>query len=39
LKQRLVAAAEEHFAHGLLAPIFKPGKAVLDNAAGNLQIN
>ncbi|MEY2438807.1 MAG: hypothetical protein QOI34_192, partial [Verrucomicrobiota bacterium] len=30
LKQRLVAAAKEHFAKGFLAPIFKPGKAVLE---------
>ena len=30
LKQRLVTAAQEHFAKGLLAPIFKPGKAVLE---------
>jgi hypothetical protein len=30
LKQRLVAAAQEHFAKGFLAPIFKPGKAVLE---------
>ncbi len=29
LKQRLVAAAEEQFAKGFLAPIFKPGKAIL----------
>ncbi|MFN2541852.1 MAG: hypothetical protein ABR514_06765 [Chthoniobacterales bacterium] len=30
LKQRLIAAAEEHFAKGFLAPIFKPGKAVIE---------
>jgi hypothetical protein len=30
LKKRLVAAAEEHFAKGFLAPIFKPGKAMLE---------
>ena len=30
LKQRLVAAAEEHFAKGLLAPVFKPGKALIE---------
>jgi hypothetical protein len=30
LKQRLVKAAEEHFSKGFLAPIFKPGKAVLE---------
>lgn len=30
LKKRLVAAAEEHFAKGFLAPIFKPGKAVIE---------
>src|SRR5689334_1733321 len=30
LKQRLVAAAQEHFASGLLAPILKPGKGVID---------
>jgi hypothetical protein len=30
LKQRLVAAAQEHFAKGLLAPILKPGKALID---------
>ena len=29
LKQRLVSAAEEHFLKGFLAPLFKPGKAVL----------
>lgn len=30
LKQRLISAAEEHFAKGFLAPIFKPGKNVLE---------
>jgi hypothetical protein len=30
LKQRLVAAAQEHFAKGLLAPIFKPGKELIE---------
>jgi hypothetical protein len=30
LKQRLVAAAKEHFGSGLLAPILKPGKAAVD---------
>jgi hypothetical protein len=30
LSKRLVAAAQEHFAKGLLAPIFKPGKGVID---------
>jgi hypothetical protein len=30
LKQRLVAAAQEHFAKGILSPIFKPGKTVID---------
>jgi hypothetical protein len=30
LSQRLVAAAQEHFSKGLLAPIFKPGKGVID---------
>jgi hypothetical protein len=30
LKQRLVAAAQEHFAKGLLAPIFKPGKELIN---------
>lgn len=30
LKQRLVAAAEEHFSKGLLAPILKPGKGLID---------
>jgi hypothetical protein len=30
LKQRLVAAAKEHFAKGFLAPILKPGKAVFE---------
>ena len=30
LHDRLVAAAEEHFAKGFLAPIFKPGKAILE---------
>lgn len=30
LHDRLVAAAEEQFAKGFLAPIFKPGKAVLE---------
>ncbi|MEY2487111.1 MAG: hypothetical protein QOH39_2759 [Verrucomicrobiota bacterium] len=30
LKQRLVAAAKEHLAKGFLAPIFKPGKSVLE---------
>lgn len=29
LKQRLVAAAEEQLAKGFLAPLFKPGKAIL----------
>lgn len=29
LKQRLLAAAQEHFAKGLLAPILKPGQSVL----------
>lgn len=30
LKPRLVAAVKEHFGKGLLAPIFKPGKAMLE---------
>jgi hypothetical protein len=30
LSKRLVAAAQEHFAKGLLAPIFKPGKGVIE---------
>lgn len=30
LKQRLITAAEEHFAKGLLAPILKPGKGLID---------
>lgn len=30
LTPRLVAAAQEHFAKGFLAPIFKPGKGVID---------
>jgi hypothetical protein len=30
LKQRLVAAAQEHFAKGFLSSIFKPGKTVLE---------
>jgi hypothetical protein len=30
LKQRLVTAAQENFAKGFLAPLFKPGKAVLE---------
>ena len=30
LHDRLVKAAEEHFAKGFLAPIFKPGKTVLE---------
>lgn len=29
LKDRLVAAAQEHFAKGFLAPIFKPGETLL----------
>ena len=31
LKKRLIAAAEEHFAKGFLAPIFKPGKAIIES--------
>jgi hypothetical protein len=30
LKQRLMAAAQEHFAKGFLSSIFKPGKSVLE---------
>jgi hypothetical protein len=30
LKRRLVDAAKEHFSKGLLAPLFKPGKAVIE---------
>lgn len=30
LKERLVAAARKHFAEGLLAPILKPGKQLID---------
>jgi hypothetical protein len=30
LHDRLVAAAQEQFAKGFLAPIFKPGKIVLE---------
>ena len=30
LKERLVSAAQEQFAKGFLAPLFKPGKAVLE---------
>jgi hypothetical protein len=30
LKQRLVSAAQEHFAKGIFSSIFKPGKAVLE---------
>jgi hypothetical protein len=30
LKQRLVTAAQNHFGKGLLAPIFKPGKELID---------
>jgi hypothetical protein len=30
LKQRLVAAAQEHFAKGFLAPLFKTGKPVIE---------
>jgi hypothetical protein len=30
LKQRLVAAAQEHFAKGIFSSIFKPGKTVLE---------
>ena len=30
LKQRLVAAAQKHFAKGLLAPILKPGKGLIE---------
>lgn len=30
LSKRLVAAAQEHFAKGFLAPIFKPGKEVIN---------
>ena len=30
LHDRLVAAAQEQFAKGFLAPIFKPGKVVLE---------
>ncbi|HEV3243322.1 MAG TPA: hypothetical protein VGZ31_02805 [Chthoniobacterales bacterium] len=30
LSKRLVAAAQEHFAKGFLAPIFKPGKGVIE---------
>lgn len=30
LKQRIVAAAKDHFGKKFLAPIFKPGKAVLE---------
>jgi len=30
LKQRLLAAAREHFNNGIFSSIFKPGKAVLE---------
>lgn len=30
LKQRLVAAAQKHFAKGILAPLFKTGKPLID---------
>ncbi len=30
LKQRLIAAAQKHFAKGILAPLFKTGKPVID---------
>jgi hypothetical protein len=30
LKERLVAAAQEHFAKGIFSRIFKPGKQVLE---------
>ncbi|MEY2479375.1 MAG: hypothetical protein QOI04_302 [Verrucomicrobiota bacterium] len=30
LKERLVAAAKEHFAKGFLAPLFKPGQAAIE---------
>jgi hypothetical protein len=30
LKERLVAAAQKHFAKGILAPLFKTGKPVID---------
>ena len=30
LKQRLIAAAQKHFAKGLLAPILKPGQGLID---------
>ena len=30
LKPRLIAAAQKHFTSGLLAPIFKPGKAAIN---------
>ena len=30
LKERLVAAAQEHFAKGILAPLFKTGKPLID---------
>jgi len=29
LKPRLVRAAQNHFAKGLLAPIFKPGQTII----------
>lgn len=31
LKKRLVAAATEHFAKGILAPLLKPGKATIES--------
>ncbi len=37
LKQRLVSAAEEHFLKGFLAPLFKPGKALLEMLNGLYQ--
>ena len=30
LKPRLVRAAQNHFAKGLLAPIFKPGQTIIE---------